>query len=66
MWTTNQFYILSIYFLAYVIVVLCLSPLFDVGAFASALQSYILFGDMESLKKFNESYEIIKYYMRKG
>lgn len=30
------------------------------------LKSFILFGDEDALKKFNESYESIKFYMRRG
>jgi len=30
------------------------------------LKAYILFGEEEDMAKFNESYEAIKYYMRKG
>ena len=30
------------------------------------LQAFILFGDERDLQKFNESYETIKYYMRRG
>lgn len=30
------------------------------------LQAYILFGEEEDLQMFNESYETIKFYMRKG
>lgn len=34
--------------------------------FEYLLKSFILFGDKDSLKMFNESYESIKFYMRRG
>ncbi|RUS87428.1 hypothetical protein EGW08_004803 [Elysia chlorotica] len=34
--------------------------------FEYLLKAYILFGDVNDLKKFNESYETIKFHMRRG
>ena len=41
-----------------ILAILCL-------VFVSA-QSFIVFGEAEDLRKFNEAYETIKYYLRKG